>query len=193
MERETQFIKRVVYLMRAHTQRPWWHMFIPFKFLLEHLARRRDFRAFSGTHLYLKQIALSAAYRDVKTGNPDIINSETEARIRDYRVHVQKIKSAEIYELLTAWVNLLRDHYRLLLSAEGRSYFALVKNAYSSEKEYQEFFARLKKIEAKIDATIMQTETNLEKLTYFNERKEKSINEARERESKPSRQKLQVS
>ncbi|MFW6106471.1 MAG: NF038143 family protein, partial [Desulfovermiculus sp.] len=63
LERERRFAKNVAYLIRAQTQRPWWHIFIPFKFLLEYRDLKKDIRNFSAKHVHLKQIALSTAYR----------------------------------------------------------------------------------------------------------------------------------
>jgi len=182
LEREKQFVRRVVYLIRVQTPRPWWHMFVPLTFLFESLARKRDVRAFSDTHLYLKQIALSAAYRDVETRNPSGNDPQVQAQLRDYWLHMLKIESQEIYEHLSIWVDLLRKHYRRLLEVQGKNYTGMIRNAYASSDAYRTFLSQLNNVEKKIDhdMTRMQKENNV--LSLYIQRKQKEIENVRDRE-----------
>ena len=182
LEREKRFVRRVVYLIRAHAPRPWWHMFVPLTFLFEYLARKRDVRAFSDTHLYLKQIALSAAYRDVETRNPGGNDPQVQAQLRDYWLHMQKIESQEIYEHLSIWVDLLRKHYHRLLQVQGKNYTGLIRNAYASTDAYRTFLSQLTDVEKEIDHDItrMQKEDNV--LCLYIQRKQKAIEKVRDRE-----------
>ncbi|MDF1592942.1 MAG: NF038143 family protein [Desulfobacterales bacterium] len=181
LEREKQFVKRVVYIMRAHTQPPWWHMLIPFRFLFEHMARKRDVRAFSATHLYLKQIALSAARWDVEPGDPAASGRQMQARLRDYWLHMQTVKSGEIYEYLSEWMELLRSHYHRLLKASGKNYQTLLQNAYPSS-EYRDFLSRLTDLERKIDRSLLLVQGKTDTISAFIQNKQNAFAKVRERE-----------
>ncbi len=182
LEQEKRFVRRVVYLMRVHTPRPWWHMFVPFMVLFEHLARKRDVRAFSATHLYLKQIALSAAYRDAESGHPAGNDARVQAQLRDYWLHMQKIESREIYEHLAIWVDLLRKHYRRLLRARGKHYAGLIRNTYASADAYRTFLSQLTEVEEKMDHDLTRLEKDNSVLALYLQRKQKAIENVRNRE-----------
>jgi hypothetical protein len=182
LEREKQFVRRVVYLIRAQTPRPWWHAFVPLTFLFEYLARKRDVRAFSDTHLYLKQIALSAASRDVETGDPRENDPHVQAQLRDYWLHMQKIESQEIFEHLSIWVDLLRQHYRRLLEVQGKNYTGLIRNAYASLDAYRTFLSDLTRVEKRMDHEMTRIQKENHAFSLYIQRKQKATENVRDRE-----------
>lgn len=154
LEREKRFAKNVVYLIRAQTGRPWWHIFIPFKFLLEYRDLKKDIRNFSATHGQLKQIALSAAYRTAAANDRDKNQLAMQAELRNFCVHTQKMASAEAYELLKQWMDLLFQHYGRLFQVSERDYSTLIRQAYTSSGKYRSFLDQLNTLEQRIDQAI---------------------------------------
>lgn len=155
LEREKRFAKNVVYLIRAQTERPWWHIFIPFKFLLEYRDLKKDIRNFSATHGHLKQIALSAAYRTAAANDRDKNRQAMQAELRDFCVHTQKMASQEAYELLKQWMDALFEHYGRLFLLPERDYATLIRQAYTSSGEYRSFLDQLNTLEQRIDQAIL--------------------------------------
>ncbi len=156
LEKEQRFAKRVVYLMRAYTQRPWWHMFIPFRFLFEYFALKKDIRNFTSKHVHLKQIALSAAFRGVESQDPAKSSREMQAELRDFWLHVEKLESQELYEQLSDWMELLFKHYYRLFQASADNYITLIRQAYTSKNAYQGFLDQMAEIEKKIDQALLE-------------------------------------
>ena len=182
LEQEKRFIKRVVYFIHAYTPRPWWRAFIPFNFLIDYFSRKKDVRAFSDSHLYLKQIALSMAYKDAESGNPGQSDSEMQAELRDYWMHIQKIKSRELYENLQQWMALLKKHYLKLLLVQERHYILLLQNVYSSRQEYNAFLTELTGVEEKIDQAILDHQKDKALPAGYIQRKQKAFQKIRERD-----------
>ncbi|MFP4285294.1 MAG: NF038143 family protein [Desulfovermiculus sp.] len=155
LERERRFAKNVAYLIRAQTQRPWWHIFIPFKFLLEYRDLKKDIRNFSAKHVHLKQIALSTAYRTALTHDREKNQQAMQAELRDFCLHTQKIASQEAYELLKQWMDLLFQHYLRLFEQQERDYSTLIRRTYTSSEEYRSFLDQLNTLEQRIDQAIL--------------------------------------
>ncbi|MFW6055180.1 MAG: NF038143 family protein [Thermodesulfobacteriota bacterium] len=154
-KQEKDFVRRVVYLLRAYTPGPWWHVLIPFRFVLEYLTRKREIKLFSKTHLYLKHLALSAAYQDLASDDPAESDARLEAGLRDYWLHMQDTKSQEIYEHLSAWTELLRKHYFRMLNTGETNYGLMLQNAYFSGSAYKEFLDHLADRERQIDRVML--------------------------------------
>lgn len=182
LDQEKVFIKRVVYYIHAYTPRPWWHSFIPFNFLIDYFSRKKDVRAFSDSHLYLKQIALSMAYKDAESGNLGQSDFEMQAELRDYWMHMQKFESTELYEHLQQWMALLKEHYLKLLLIQERYYILLLQKAYSSRQEYKTFLTNLAEVEKKIDQIILDHQKNQAPLSRYIQWKQKAFWEIRERD-----------
>ncbi|MFO8113061.1 MAG: NF038143 family protein [Desulfosalsimonadaceae bacterium] len=181
-EQEQLFVKRVVYLMRAHSPRPWWRMFIPFAFLLEYFARKKDVRTFAKAHLHLKEAALEAAYQEAASGRPEKNDSTLQARISDYLTHMQDIQSPELYDRLYAWAALLKDHYARMLPVQEKFYNLVLQNAYPSGGEYKRFLQELADAENGIDQLVLAARKDKEQAGIIIANKQKAFQQVRERE-----------
>lgn len=181
LEEERRFAKRIAFHIRAQTPHPWWHIFIPFKFLLEYFSLKKDVRNFSAKHVYLKQIALSAAYRSAETRDPDQSSQEMQAELRDFWLHVQKLDSQELYKLLGQWMDMLFRHYDRLLQTHEENYLAIIRKAYNSSGQYQNFLDQLTQIEKRIDQAV-QAATGTSSTDPYIHYKQKAIQDLRSRE-----------
>lgn len=151
IDQEKTFAKRVVYIMRAETPPPWWHLLIPFRFLLEYFAFRKNVRQFTEKYLLLKRMALSAALNAVQHGDWDRSRQEMHSELRDFWMHSQKIQSRELYEHLVELADLSMDHYRKLLETGEMDYTSMIRRAYGRPSEYRDHLEQLGQTEAKID------------------------------------------
>ncbi len=154
LEEERRFAKRIVYLIRAQSPRPWWHIFIPFKFVFEYFSLKKEVQNFSAKHVYLKQIALSAAYRSAETRDLDKSSQDMQAELRDFWLHVQKLDSQGLYKLLGQWMDMLFRHYDRLFQTHEENYLAQIRKVYNSSGQYQNFLDQLTQIEKQIDQEV---------------------------------------
>jgi hypothetical protein len=183
LQEEKRFAKRVTYLIRAQTPRPWWHIFVPFKFLFEYLTLKRDMRSFLANQVYLKQIALSAAYRSTKSDAQHKSQQEMQAELRDFCLHTQKIEPQKVYESLAQWMDLLFKHYCRLFETRERDYQALLRRAYNSAPAYQSFLEQLNSLERQIDQEL-QDSSSAGSLADYTRQRQKAIQEMRAREAR---------
>jgi hypothetical protein len=145
---EQRFIVSVVFQMRANIPQPLWHLFIPFRFLFEFVAARRDIKRISTIYLFVRNLALDAVHQ----AGDDQIDSrlEMERRIREW-LSKHQLYSRNLSEKYLALAELLMSHYTRLLKAEGRSYESLVRNAYGNRADYESFQQQLIAMENNIE------------------------------------------
>ena len=151
LEQEKRFAKRVVYVMRARNPPPWWHLLIPFRFLLEYFSFRKNVRRFTEKYLLLKRMALSAACRAVEHGDRNKSRREMQSELRDFWMHDQRIDSRELYERLGEMADLLLEHYCRLLETGEKEYTSMIRKAYRVPSEYREHLEGMERVEGKID------------------------------------------
>ncbi len=178
---ERRFAKRIVYLIRAYTPRPWWHIFIPFKFLFEYLSMRKEVREFTAKHVYLKQIALSAGYRATESKAFDKSRQEMQAELRDFWLNVQDLESQEVYELLGQWMDMLLRHYYRLFQTTAGDYSSLIRRVYTSAGEYQSFLHQLTEVEQKLDQAVLEA-LGISAPDPYIQKKQQAIQDLRARE-----------
>ena len=155
MEQEKSFAKQVVYIMRAQAPPSWWHLFIPFKFLLEYFSFKKNVRVFTEKHLLLKRMALSAAFRAAESGNRDQRREEMQAELRDFCIHHQDPYFQKLYDRLAELADLLLAHYQRLLETDGKDYHAMVRSAYGFRAQYRQFLNLVEAAEAGIDQAVV--------------------------------------
>ena len=156
MSEEERFAARVVYLMRATRDHPWWHLLIPFKFLFEYLARKKETRKFTEQHMRFKMIALDGAYMCVETGEDNQSRQKMQSQFRDFWLHELKMESGRVYELLSSLLDKMFDHYLLLFNTGEKSHAAMVLTAYSKPDGYLAFLEEVDKLENDVNKQFSQ-------------------------------------
>jgi len=181
LDQEKKFAKRVVYMIRAKTSSPWWHLFIPFKFLLEYFSLRKNVKEFTEKHLLVKRLALSAAYRTVQSGDRDKNRQQMLGELRDFWLHKQRLDSRELYELLGELADILWEHYLRLLEIPGKDYNSIVRRAYGGRGEYRLFLDRVEDVEKRIDRAAHDA-LNMESLDPHTRSRQEAMREVREQD-----------
>ena len=135
-----------------------WEFMIPILFLLNIFQYKRSKEVFGLNFLFTKKLALEGA-RDMIKQN--LSGDEVMARIRrktgelltsDAKgIYSQKIRQKQLKE-----IELLLEHYRKLLYAEGKDYPSMARNAYPSRKDYDTFLEQLKIIEREVNKAAQQ-------------------------------------
>jgi len=133
-----------------------WHFLIPFVFIFDFFRRKRDTEIFTKNFLFVKKLALDAAFDINKGEDRQSQLAQIKNETRD-RLTSQKLYSWGIHQGLMKEVDLLIDHYSKLLEAEGNSYESLVKNAYQTQENYEAFLHQLTSIEREIDRAVIKT------------------------------------
>lgn len=149
-EQEKNMLKQAIFLLRAYTPNPWWHMLVPFKFVLDYHARKKAYKSFSNTYLHLKQMALTAAYQNLISDSQAESEARLEARLREYWLRKQPNLPQELYAQLRTWLDLLRGHYLKMLQSRGRHSHDLLAEAYPSRQAYTDFVNQLALVEEEI-------------------------------------------
>jgi len=136
-----------------------WEITIPILFIANFFRFKRSREIFTLNFLFTKKLALEAAFDMVKKGHS---KEEAMARIRDKTrdilasdqkgVYSQKIRQKQLKEM-----ELLIDHYRRLLEADGKDYTSMMKNAHRTRENYIAFLNRLKQAESEVNRAAKQT------------------------------------
>jgi len=136
-----------------------WEIMIPILFLLNFLQFKRARETFSLNFLFTKKLALEATRDMIKDG---LSKEEAMGRIKDKTrdilaadkkgIYSQKIRQKQMQEM-----DLLIDHYRRLLEAEGKDYASMMKNAYQTSEKYTTFLRQLRKAETEVYRASHQT------------------------------------
>ena len=136
-----------------------WDVAIPIIFLFNFLRFKRARETFVLNFLFTKKMALEAAFAMVAKGRT---REEAKVQIREKTGNLlaadkKGIYSSKIRQRQMNEIEILLDHYRKLLCAEGKDYSAMVKNAYRSQEEYRVFLKELQRAEKAVNQAAMQT------------------------------------
>jgi hypothetical protein len=159
-----------------------WLVFLPI-LLVFHFQRLQKYK--DGIHSFArgvmrsKLLILDAALEEAKTGvfHRERVISALTGLLSDEKAAAERGKKSEEMEIL-------RQHYLLLLENEGSSYGALLRNAYGSSGDYRLFLNRLHKAEKEVNAAIVQISPPTSKACEVVERMENLSEKLREMEFK---------
>lgn len=136
-----------------------WEMMIPLVFIHNFLRFKRTREVFTLNFLFTKKLALEAAFDTVKKGQS---RQQAMARIKEKTrnilaadkkgIYSQKIRQRQMKE-----IELLIEHYRTLLQAEGKDYNSMMKNAYRTWEEYSAFLEQIRRAEKEVNRAAQQT------------------------------------
>jgi uncharacterized Fe-S cluster-containing radical SAM superfamily enzyme len=136
-----------------------WEITIPILFIANFFRFRRSREIFALNFIFTKKLALDAAFDMIKKGQD---KEEAVARIKvktkeilasdNKGIYSQKIRQRQMKE-----IDLLIDHYRKLLEAEGKDYDSMIKNAYQAWERYDAFLGQLIQAEKEVNRAAQQT------------------------------------
>ncbi len=137
-----------------------WEFLIPIVFILHFMRNKQSRELFIQNYMFTKRHALDAVFKMLKKGfsREEVISGiEDKTRALLTAPETQGIYSETIRQQQMNEIDLLFDHFRKLLGAEGQDYGALTRNAYGSRQNYFIFHKQLKSAENKVSAAARQT------------------------------------
>ena len=152
---ETSFAKTVATDVILGKPLTVWHFLIPFMFVFNFLRMRSETELLTRNFLFIKKLALDAAFEMGKGEDKSSRLNWIDNEIRDWLTS-KELYSEEIHQGQMAEVNLLIGHYYKLLQAEGDSYQSLVKNAYETREQFEAFSQQLTLVEREIDQGVIR-------------------------------------
>ncbi|MFC1834571.1 NF038143 family protein [Thermodesulfobacteriota bacterium] len=136
-----------------------WEVIMPLLLIFNFMRRRVDTDMFIQNFLFTKSLSLEAALRmkkDVCSREEAFAPIEAETRklltSLDDDVYSVSVRHKQLKEM-----DLLFEHYRKLLGADGKDYAALVIDAYKTYEDYVGFLKQLKDTEKAVNLTSLET------------------------------------
>ena len=126
-----------------------WEIMIPVIFILNYVKLKHSREIFIQNQLFTKKMALDAALDMKKKDFPkDTVMAQIDARTKELVASVPGgIYSDDIRQQQLNEMDLLIDHYSLLLNAPGVDYAALVTKTYQTAAAYSSFLDALQSAE----------------------------------------------
>ncbi len=136
-----------------------WEIMIPVIFILNFVKLKHSREILTQNQMFTKKMALDAALdmkkkQMSKAAVMDQIQSKTKDLVSTVPggIYSDDIRRHQLKE-----IDLLIDHYRKMLNAEGLDYAALVTSVYPSAAEYRSFFDQLKLAENEVMQAAQRT------------------------------------
>lgn len=146
---ETQFAREVTLGVIYQLPLPLWYSLIPGMFLFDFLRRNRAISNFTKHYLFPRKSALPAAQSILNGVKKSSVTGRIENEIKK-KLNALYISSPDLVKAYHNLVQLLIDHYKKLLCAEGNTYEDLVENAYTRRSSFEAFINKLEKAENRL-------------------------------------------
>lgn len=136
-----------------------WEIMIPVIFILNFVKLKHSREIFVQNQMFTKKMALDAALdMKKKEMSKAAVMGQIQSKTKELLTSVPGgIYSDDIRRQQLKEIDLLIEHYRKLLNAEGRDYASLVTKAYKSAMEYNSFFDQLKLAETEVMQAAQRT------------------------------------
>ena len=162
-----------------------WEVLIPIIFIFGYMKSKESREVFAQNIIFTKKMALQAAYEMLKRNQSresaiDRIKAKTQDMIASVPggIYSEEIRQAQLKE-----IDLLVDHYCVLLNSEGDSFDELVFNAYRTPDRLTDFFQLLQKAEKSVGRAACRTlgtnadTRSLERMNFALEKSRQKITE----------------
>ncbi|MEW5721604.1 MAG: NF038143 family protein [Thermodesulfobacteriota bacterium] len=159
LSRERALAETVARALKTPRPLSVWEVLLPIFFIFNYARARAGRDLLIRNYLFTKELALEAA---LDLAREEISRAEAlapaEERTRELLAAVRDgIYSEEIRQKQLEEVNLLVDHYRLLLEAAGPDFESLVREAYGRLEKYNGFLDRLRAVENEVSRAALGT------------------------------------
>lgn len=136
-----------------------WEIMIPVIFILNYVKLKHSREIIVQNQMFTKKMALDAALEMKKKDSAkDTVMAQIDTRTKELVASVPDgIYSDDIRQQQLNEVDLLIDHYSVLLNAPGKDYAALVTHAYQTAADYSSFLAALRSAEKDVMNAAQQT------------------------------------
>jgi hypothetical protein len=178
-ERDERFAFELAKAIMDKPKASIWIIFLPMLFVFHaHWLQRykKSIQTFSRQYLHSKLLALDTVLEESRGGNP------LEGGWASTYASLPEARGGVFTEWQVKELDLLRDHYHLLIASQGRDYPALIRNAYRTSGEYRFFLNSLYRAEEEINKAVLQIHHPTPEARDVVERMERSSETLREME-----------
>jgi uncharacterized Fe-S cluster-containing radical SAM superfamily enzyme len=136
-----------------------WEVMIPILLVFSFAKSKESREIFVQNFMFTKQLALKAARDMIKEGQSrEEIMSRIEEETRSLLASVKEgLYSEQVRLMQLAEIDLLIDHYRRVLQADGDNHASWIIHSYGSRENYTAFLERLKGAEKAVYTAAVQT------------------------------------
>lgn len=136
-----------------------WEVMIPIIFIFGYMRSKETREVFVQNVMFTKKMAMQAAFDMLKKGQTrESVMERIKSKTRDMITSVPGgIYSEEIRREQLKEIDLLFDHYCILMNSAGDDYNSLVSNAYRTPDRLVDFFVRLQEAEDSVGRAARNT------------------------------------
>lgn len=142
LSEEESFARRVALGVVVRRPVKAWMQLIPGMFIFDFLKRTQEIRRFSEYYLHPRRLALQALDEITGGAHKDDALSHIKEPIREW-LTARKLYSDSAVEAQMRSASLLIDHYARLVQSHGDTFFALIRDAYENQTEFDAFLSQL--------------------------------------------------
>ena len=152
---EEQFAREVT--LGVMIQRPLsvFHYLIPGMFIINYLRRGSAIREYTKHFLFPRKLAMNAARDLIKGEERALIDPQITADVANW-LKTLHLYSEDLARAQKAVIDLLIEHFRNLLEADGVTYYDLIENTYKTRNDFVSYLDKLSAAEKKIDQAIIK-------------------------------------
>ncbi|MFQ5486388.1 MAG: NF038143 family protein [Desulfobacterales bacterium] len=152
---EEQFAREVT--LGVIIQRPLsvFHYLIPGMFIFNYLRRGSAIREYTKHFLFSRKLAMNAARDLIKGEERGLLDPQITAEVANW-LKTLNLYSEDLAKAQKAVVDLLVEHFRKLLEADGVTYYDLIENTYKTRNDFVCYLDKLSAAEKIVDQAIIK-------------------------------------
>jgi len=139
---DVKFTREVALAVYGKRSVPVWYFYVPFMFLLEAIRKGSFIRTFLQASTLPQELAINAALELNRGEDKVTLLLRIEEPIRKWLSDLG-IDTPGLFQKQMEEIGLQLEHYSRLLKADGDTYHALVKGAYTNREQYEVFLSQL--------------------------------------------------
>jgi hypothetical protein len=151
---EQQFAREVTLGVIVTRPLTAWHYMIPGFFIIDFLRRGSAIRQYTQHFMFPRKLAMDAALAEMQGQDMDSRRSEFEDQTRAWLKSL-KLYSPDLVKAHLKLIEILTEHYRSLLNAEGDSFNLLIEHAYQNRDNFKQFIMTITAVENEVDRQVI--------------------------------------
>lgn len=155
MSAEQQFAREVTLGVIVTRPLTVWHYIIPGFFIIDFLRRGSAIRQYTKHFMFPRKLALDAAVGKMQGEGKESLSSKLDDDIRIW-LESLKLYSPDLVQAHVVLVEMLAEHYRTLLNAEGDTFYLLIEHAYQSRDKFKQFIDTITPVENEVDRQVVE-------------------------------------
>ncbi len=152
---ERQFAREVTLGVIVTSPLAAWQYIIPGYFIIDFLRRSRAIRQYTKYFMFPRKLAMDMAVAQMQGENKASMSSDFKDTIRIW-LESLKLYSPDLEKALVGLIEILAAHYLKLLSAEGDTFYVLLKHAYPYRDHFKQFIETITSVENEVDRLVTE-------------------------------------